>query len=399
MGFEYPITRPYPWRLSTLGISIISVAAFTLIIYFNLAIVGTETKTYMSTQFTTERSPSWTDRMNIATMINFNLGCDPATLIAGSSYRTANGAFTYKAQSFVNQATQEVFSSISYNASTLNNCTIDNMGMFANSVSFDALFEATIKCFLPNNITMRATAASLITLREDVDTSIMKRYQDELVNKDTWSTYLAPAISRLLAAFGIDVINRFLPEIPNIQTNLTSIMTVYAPFTIGPDTRFFHLNGTFSSHGNVQQGPGVRDLFTPDSLFVYENFAYAFWSGILSDLGISARPNLFTNATLFDRSVRQNLTIHQGVTLTWLSGSGVDSVMRNKTQFRLPFENIEHTSFNAQYLCRNISWKAPADLIVDVLVATVSFFQLFWSALNAAASYFAAKSSVHGKSR
>ncbi|KAG8796597.1 hypothetical protein FRC12_016584 [Ceratobasidium sp. 428] len=270
------------------------------------------------------------------------------------------------------------------------------MGMFANSVSFDALFEATIKCFLPNNITMRATAASLITLREDVDTSIMKRYQDELVNKDTWSTYLAPAISRLLAAFGIDVINRFLPEIPNIQTNLTSIMTVYAPFTIGPDTRFFHLNGTFSSHGNVQQGPGVRDLFTPDSLFVYENFAYAFWSGILSDLGISARPNLFTNATLFDRSIRQNLTIHQGVTLTWLSGSGVDSVMRNKTQFRLPFENIEHTSFNAQYLCRNISWKAPADLIVDVLVATVSFFQLFWSALNAVASYFAAKSSVHG---
>ncbi|QRV73485.1 hypothetical protein RhiJN_01499 [Ceratobasidium sp. AG-Ba] len=350
----------------------------------------------MSTNFQPAKTPSWTDRMNIATMIDFNLGCDPATLVAGSTYRTANGAFTYKAQGFVKQDTKEVFSSITYNASSLSNCTIANMGMFANSVSFDALFEATVRCPLPDGIVMRATASSLITLREDADTSIMKRYQDELVDKDTRSSYLAPAISKLLAAFGVDFMNQFIPEIPKIQTNLTSPMTVYAPFTIGPDMRFFHLNGTFSSHGGVQQSPGIRDVVGRDSLFVYENFAYIFWSGILSDLGKSARPNILTDANVFERSIRRDMVIKQGLKFTWLNGSGIESVLRNKTEFRIPFENIDDTSFNAQYLCRSISWKSTAELIVDVLVATVSFFQLFWSALNAVASYFAAKSSVHG---
>jgi hypothetical protein len=67
---------------------------------------------------------------------------------------------------------------------------------------------------------MIATAPSLVTLRTDDDTGIMKRFELELTYKETRSTYIAPAITKLLAAFEADLINQFLPNVP------TNVFTV-----------------------------------------------------------------------------------------------------------------------------------------------------------------------------
>lgn len=58
---------------------------------------------------------------------------------------TQNGAFTYTIQNFVDKNTREIFSSSSYNGSPLSNCAVQSMGVFANFVAFDALFEVCRK--------------------------------------------------------------------------------------------------------------------------------------------------------------------------------------------------------------------------------------------------------------
>ncbi|KAG9127741.1 hypothetical protein FRC07_010193 [Ceratobasidium sp. 392] len=156
----------------------------------------------------------------------------------------------------------------------------------------------------------------------------------------------------------MDFMNQFLPDIPKVNKNIvmnTSMTTVYAPLTIHDNMRFYHLNGTFSGHEYLQQQPGVRDVFGQDSLFVYENFAYVFWSGVLSDLGMSDRTNLLVSADLFDRFIQRNVSVPRGLTLPWLNGPGSAAVLSNKTEFGLPFKRPDPTFFNAQYLCHSIS--------------------------------------------
>ncbi|KAG9098099.1 hypothetical protein FS749_004683 [Ceratobasidium sp. UAMH 11750] len=394
MGFDYPITRPYPWRFATLWIIIVSGLTFAFIVYANVAVVGMTAVTALSTAFQGEKTPSWVNRMNIKKTLRFNLGCDPTTLVAGGTYRTPNGAFTYTIRNFVDKSTREVFSSIGYNGSSLSDCGVQSMGVFVNFITVDALFEANINCTLAGNLEMIATAPSLVTLRADSSSSIMERFEQELTHKQTQSTYLAPAIARLLAALGTDFMNQFLPNIPTIDS--TTVRTVYSGFEIYSDMKFFYHPGTWSFFGAVSQGAILPKVFNNLSMSVFENFASVFWSAVLVDLGVTSRPNILTNADLFRQVIHSDLPDIKGISLSWVNGTAANFILNNPTEFDLPFTNIQSTSFNARYMCRYLSWKTPVSLVVDVLVATVSFFMLFWAAFKIALQYFAVESSTQG---
>ncbi|KAG9080269.1 hypothetical protein FRC06_006851, partial [Ceratobasidium sp. 370] len=261
-----------------------------------------------------------------------------------------NGAFTYTIQNFVDKNTRDVFSSIGYNGSSLSNCDVQTVGAFVNFATVDALFEANINCTLAGNIEMIATAPSLITLRPDSSSSIMERFEQELTHKQTQSTYLAPAITKLLAALGTDFINQFLPNIPILKS--AAVGTVYSGFGMGSDMRFAYFSGTWSFTGTVIQGPSLPQVFSNVSMAVFENFASVFWSAVLLDLGVASKPNILTDANLFRQVIHSNLPDIGGIKLSWVNGTAADFILNNPTAFNIPFaSDIQSTSFNARYMC------------------------------------------------
>ncbi|KAG8696762.1 hypothetical protein FRC09_008277 [Ceratobasidium sp. 395] len=155
---------------------------------------------------------------------------------------------------------------------------------------------------------MMATALSSVTLRTDTDSSIMRRYDLQLIRSQTRATYLAAASSKLLAAFGIDFINQFLPRIPTIPNFTPGLSTVFSEFEILPDLSFRYLDGTWSGTGGVVQGPRLWEYFSDLSMAVFENYAYVFWSTVLSDLGVSSKPNILTDVDLFHQIIHSNLS-------------------------------------------------------------------------------------------
>lgn len=106
---------------------------------------------------------------------------------------------------------------------------------------------------------MIATTPSLVTLRNDDDSSIMKRYDLEITHKATRSTYLAPAISKLLAAFGVDFINQFFWD--DLPVFKVPVVTFYSQFDIGPTMAFNYYAGTWTAAGNLWQGPTILATF------------------------------------------------------------------------------------------------------------------------------------------
>ncbi|KAG8726971.1 hypothetical protein FRC12_022903, partial [Ceratobasidium sp. 428] len=207
MNFDYPITRPYPWRFATSSIVVVSAAVFSVVLYFNVLVVGTTIGSTMLTTYQEPRSLAYMERMSIRKALNSTLGCDPTTLVAGGTYRTPNGAFTYTIQNFVDRNTRETFSSMSYSSSSLSSCIVQSMAATANFVAYEVMFVAYINCSLTGDIDMVASAPSLVSLSIGSDSSVMKRFETELYHKATHSTYIAPAVAKLLVAFGLDIFN------------------------------------------------------------------------------------------------------------------------------------------------------------------------------------------------
>ncbi|QRW02500.1 hypothetical protein RhiLY_01498 [Ceratobasidium sp. AG-Ba] len=271
---------------------------------------------------------------------------------------------------------------------------LQSIGIFANTITYDAMFEANINCTLNGTVEVLATAPSLVTLRSDSEASIQKDFDLELIRKQTKTTYMGPAIARMLVAFGLDFINSFFGGLINL-----GIMTFYSGFDIIPTGNFSYYPGTITwRDGTLEQGPQIPKVFENYTvpMAVFENFATALWSAILSDLGMASPPNAFVHTDLFQQMIHSNLSGLSGISYSWINGTAADYVLSNLTNMHLPFNDVQPTSFNAKYLCHTITWKPITSLIVDVLVATSSFFLLFWGLMNLILKHFASKSTIQG---
>ncbi|QRV88342.1 hypothetical protein RhiJN_16360 [Ceratobasidium sp. AG-Ba] len=278
--------------------------------------------------------------------------------------------------------------------------------MFANANTFDAMFEvctvlseqltfpelynqANINCTLNGGVEMLVTAPSLVTMRAASEASIQKQFDFELKGKKT--TYMGPAIARMLVAFGLDFINGFFQGLVG-----QGILTFYSQFTIKPTGDFDYYPGTITKSTSVNQNPRLPEIFEnyTDSVAVFDNFATALWSAMLSDLGMASPPNAFVHTDLFQQMIHSNFSDPpSGISYSWINGTAANYVLSNMTGMQLPFD-VQPTSFNAKYLCHKITWKPITSLIIDVLVATSSFFLLVWGLLNTILAYFASKSPI-----
>lgn len=105
-----------------------------------------------------------------------------------------------------------------------------------------------------------------------------------------------------------------------------------------------------------------------------------------------------TNTDLFKRFI-QPVDFSYRAALTTMSGttSQVNTMLADMSTFNLPFTSIQSTRLNAQYLCHYQDWKTRTNLVMDVCVATASFFMVFWGALGLVLAFFAKRASIDGE--
>ncbi|KAG8697877.1 hypothetical protein FRC08_006257 [Ceratobasidium sp. 394] len=385
--FEYPISRAYPWRFTTIVVFLASFAILGALFYVNVAIVGLTSYTRYSSEFIPWGSPSWADRLRISSVANRTVGCESATLVSGGTYQTPNGAFTYTIQSLYDGSTGTPTSNANYNSSELSNCRVDTITLSAAYATYEASFDVTVNCSLKENIELTATTTSIVRVPW-----IEKKSDTARV------TPLAGNTTQLLTAFGSDFFEdvlfsgRALLWPKNIP--LGAIFYVYR---LNANATIDWIFGSFSAAGWVTRNPGpngFRLSVSPSSVQACENYLRMLSASILSDLGVVSQQNPLTNADAFKAAI-------QPLDWAWRGNTSLTPFANlisgpNMTTYNIPYNFVRPTSFNAQYLCHYISWKATSNLIVDVFVATSSLFTLFWGTLHVSLAFFAKKKSPKG---
>lgn len=120
-------------------------------------------------------------------------------------------------------------------------------------------------------------------------------------------------------------------------------------------------------------------------------------SSILCDLGVTSRQNILIDSTLFNNSISDIDFSHRGSPGLVKTRSNINEILANMTAYNLPLRVNQTSHFNTQYMCSRMSWKPRAELLIDVCVATASFFMVFWGVLKLGLAFFARRASVNGK--
>ncbi|KAF8596420.1 hypothetical protein BDV93DRAFT_66240 [Ceratobasidium sp. AG-I] len=393
LAFEYPVTRDYPWRFTTLSIFASSLVMIGSLAYLNVATIGMTTYTSYSSVFTEWKEPNRIDRLNVRAMNNFTIGCESATLVAGGTYRTENGAFTYTIQSLYDKASQKCISNAYYNGTSLETCTVGTITASGSFSTYEATFEATVNCSFPGDLEVVVTANTLSKVP----------FRGSTENVDSRLSPLARSASRLLKGVSSDYFYEVV--LTAGQLNTTGVMRRLTSFgfifQINNNSTIDWLDGsTFISETYVNRNPSkleLKEATRSQSVEAFENYIQVLSSSILSDLGITSKPNVMTDCDLFKRVIQPiDFTYRTNMGTSSGNISQVNMVLGDMSNYSFPFASVQPTQFNAQYLCHYQAWKPRTNLITDVLVATVSLFTVFWGALKLALDFFARRASTDG---
>lgn len=88
----------------------------------------------------------------------------------------------------------------------------------------------------------------------------MQRFNLALTLKETLATYMAPAVARILAAFGVNFLNQFLPNTP-VALYGRPLTTVFSAFALNLNHTVDYYAGTWSAEGAVAQNPTLPEIF------------------------------------------------------------------------------------------------------------------------------------------
>ncbi|KAF8603177.1 hypothetical protein BDV93DRAFT_544867 [Ceratobasidium sp. AG-I] len=364
--FDYPIKRPYPWRYTALFVSSVSALVFTGLIYINLAVVGLTPRSFPSTTFEKSPDPSWIDRVNIKKTLSAR-NCEPATLVPGGTYRTQNGIFPYTIQRISSSEPGGTLSSLAYEGQVIENCYNTVMSADGGNLSGDTKFAASTTCTFSGGTNLT------IGFRADPVDPLGYEPQNQMAHK---ASYLVPLLAQEAAWY-------FWKGLANSTSKFypCSFATTLEPGTSDPIWQF-------CSHIK----PMSNELEEGKSLML--NFLQVLQSATYSDLGIKSPYNLFSNPELMRQTLQPNFKAMKYSNTS--NPYNAYDVLRNMTKYGLPFEEPQPVQFHAQYLCNGMAWKSPSNLVLDVLVATVSLFMAYWGILNVVLEYLATRSSPRG---
>ncbi|KAG8709970.1 hypothetical protein FRC09_000380 [Ceratobasidium sp. 395] len=311
---------------------------------------------------------------------DYNTGCESINLLTGGMYQTLNAAFTYNVQSLSNSTDSSFTSNAIYNGSSLDRCTVGTVNMVINFAAYEANFEFVVNCLLPGDISLNATTSSVV---KAVNSDYNKPITNPLCLRPT-----ASKICRLMLVFNSDLFHDVMFLLP--EYNRIPPVTVDQTFQLHANSTVEWLYGPFAGPG-LWYYPGQagfqRDI-SPSSVKTIENYIHVIAGCILTDLEAAPEQNALASVEAFQSAVKPMNTSWRHPSDHW-DFYAIIILEGGMGEYDLPFTSIESTSFNAYYLCHYLSWKAPANLVIDVFVSTASLFMVFWSGLNLVMRFYA----------
>ncbi|KAF8596077.1 hypothetical protein BDV93DRAFT_573024 [Ceratobasidium sp. AG-I] len=366
--FDYPIRRPYPWRFTTVFIFITSTLVLAGIVYVNVAIVGLTPTTFSSPTFDKSSDLPWINRVNIRKALNTR-SCEPVTLASGGTYRTQNGLFPYILNYIVVSESGSRLSTLVYEGQVFESCK--NTRVVADgytSSGTDIKIEASIECIISGGITTGMGFSYNLP---------NERHPYEPHNE--------------MAQRAANIVPKLEFEVTQFKTLFQNSNSSLQPCHFGMTVLPENSSSVWTTCG--YNYPMQNQIDTV--LHLMSNLLQVLLSAVFIDLGVKYPYNLLSNAELMRETLQSNIDAIARLNTSTRVAEAKD-ILLNMARYGLPIEESQPAQFLAQYLCHGMIWKQPSNLVIDVLVASISIFMAYWGILNFALRYFATRSSPHG---
>ncbi|EUC62632.1 transmembrane protein, putative [Rhizoctonia solani AG-3 Rhs1AP] len=418
-ALEYPVTRQYPWRWTTLTVCFCAGFVLVALGLLNFAAVGYNTQSSYYDEFTTSKGVEWKNKLNVGYTQGSSMKCDPSNIVLGGTYRTNNAIFALNVESLRDPVTTAPLGSANYSGDALDNCGVNRIYMMAEYATHEVKYRAQVAC-RSLSLFVNFTVDSVATIRAGVPNGIVN--VDTLGSFDHEQSRPEAVATSVLYALGLDVLASIFfssPPVPSassvVNGSATSIWAEWDPLASGTDLPLV-LSGMASADGSYLQTTNSSAFDSQNFSFIaraaMRNFAIALHSAILVDLGstvdLGTNNNILTSPSALQSRIQTDELLSTFMTQTVGSANGLNFsipvaplLLSNPKQFRLPIAARQADGANParlvqRYLCHRLVLKPPATLIVDVLVATMSMFMVGWGLAQIALMYVAKEHSVNG---
>ncbi|KAH7335025.1 hypothetical protein B0J17DRAFT_770536 [Rhizoctonia solani] len=418
-SLEYPVTRQYPWRWTTVTVCFCAGFALVALGLFNFAAVGYNAQSAYYDEFKVSTGVEWTNKLNIGYTQDSSIQCDPTSIVLGGTYRTNNAIFALNVESLRDPITLAPLGSANYSGDVLDSCRVNRIYMMAEYASHEVKYRAQVACRNPT-LFANFTVDSVVTIRAGVPNGIVN--VDTLGRIDNEQSRPEAVATSVLYALGLDVLAAVFfsaPPVPSSSSvnngTATSLWAEWDPLATNGDLPVI-LSGLASAdgayiqtkNGSAFEAQGVSVI----ARTAMRNFAIALHSAILVDVGstidLDKQNNILTNLSALQSRIRTDELLGTFMTQTVGSANGLNFsipaapfLLSNSGDFRLPIaarqaDDSSPARLVQRYLCHRLVLKPPAALIVDVLVATVSMFMVGWGLAQIVLMYVAKEHSVNG---
>ncbi|KAG8999729.1 hypothetical protein FRB94_014082 [Tulasnella sp. JGI-2019a] len=395
---SYGLSRNFRWKWFSLIAYTGVLVVVGFLIPLNYALTGFETVSIMSPNFTMAASHWYR---------NFGSNppgsdCEPRVFNIGDTFVTDSGIFTWSIAGVLsgptfNNTRENVTSlaSVIYNGTNLDNCDWIDMSVNANSYTMQTTFTASVVCnstYFP--VIMSTTVTTL-------DVQPPGTLLDDLAPE---SHSVANQISGLLNFAGVSLTENIATVLGTSNTTDPPATVVYRYVIKDGDGLFCHsqrvgpvfpsclaVPPSFDSiaeyHIDAKSTYGLVDDTSSPYGATLNNSLQLMMAAVRLDIG-NVLPNNFLvynntiNATISqtpDVEVESNLYEHL------IGGSG------GNTTLGVPIDPSQPAIVATQYLCHVQLKKSTGQIIIAVLVATLSMFSSGWAAFIMVATYFEKK--------
>ncbi|QIW95658.1 hypothetical protein AMS68_001176 [Peltaster fructicola] len=418
--FEYPVSRPYPYRWFTPVAIIGVIVALTAFSAVNLASTGyTIDIEYTSNPNATD-GRTWFARLPSIGGGRARATCQATVSPVGSQLLTNNSALTYKIEQVTRHATNGdrlSLPSLIYNNNPLENCRLLSITILLNWANggrtaaqiawsaWEAVLEGRLACDIANGqdgiTTVNITAGyNLVPNTASIYTgdfhftgrnattqaslywgeSLLAGYWYQLTSKmynEVYANYIDKNKDGFTAGYLYLVPNETVADIKD----LTYFNLLYRWITV------MDRNQEKFTYGNNTDNPAtlLAGKVIPNIWIEADTMAKAFYSTMMTDLGqVNARQNILADADLLTY-----FTANLGKTET--SSGQPWGPMRGQYNAKNstigPLE-VKPSILTMDYLCQVPVLKDTGNLLISLMVADLVFVQALWFLFKHITIYF-----------
>ncbi|TFK33344.1 hypothetical protein BDQ12DRAFT_615411 [Crucibulum laeve] len=412
LRLNYPLTRPFQWRWFA-PLALISAAVVViLLVVLNVALTGYETRTVFNNNFNISQS-HWYDGF----MPNSGSLCDPHLMGVGDVFTTNYTIFEWSIDSIVKANAGE--SGISYSGTALDDCDLSTLYVdgslgastinvtpivtcSSNSTKVDSAFA--VKARTTFSIT------SLPGIHSRLPGAVRYAYYDPSINPRT------AVVDALAQNAGNDISQRLVDALifSNDSTPVgLSLRIEFLPCpaslgnascAINKPAYNISLSASQYANGMVFQNslsdpismnnPQIIDNVTSDAL---ANLIQTIYASVRLDLGNPSPNNFIVHPEVTSKTLVETFPLTRNTPTPFVSGLYQFWTQPSEEFSKfLPVKMGGPANVQVVYLCRFQQQKPIGQLLVSVLVATLSMFSSAWAAFMLVATAIAKRRDDNG---